>query len=88
MIDAEPRHEGEAEAGGSHGQDPVVTFAFVDGAPVHLLLVEDRIDRGAVFAMGARQIALAVEILDPHVGTLRQAMERLHHDQILLAIER
>ena len=63
MTDPQARHEGEAEAGRRHRDDPIVALTFVDGRPIHLELVEDATGRQPELAIDARQIALPVQLL-------------------------
>src|SRR5436190_292009 len=77
-----------AEAGRHHREDPVVTFALIDGRAGNPLGVEHRIRRIAEFTIDAREIMFAVEILDAHGRLCGEAMMRLEHDLELLAIER
>jgi hypothetical protein len=88
MIDAQARHERQAETGRRHGEDPVVALALIDGRPVDLQLVEHAIRRHAVFAVDPRQVALPVQLFHLHAGRSRQSMARLHDDHVLLAVER
>jgi hypothetical protein len=78
---------GEAQARQRHALDPVVALGDIGAADGHPLALADLADVVPVFAVDAAEIAVALEVGEPHLAQPRQRVTRRHSDQEPLGIK-
>src|SRR6516225_7445278 len=82
------RHEGEAEAGRDHGENPVVAVAAIHPFDLRAALGKNIARNVGLLAVDPIEVTLAVEIADANFGSVGQPVLATEHDEELLAEKR
>src|SRR6516164_1582516 len=82
------RHEGEAEAGGDHGKNPVVAIAAIHPFDLRAALGKNIARNVDLLAVDPIEVTLAVEITGADLGSVGQPVLATEHDEELFAEER